>query len=475
MAGTITTDLCILGAGSGGLSVAAGAVQMGATVTLIEGGKMGGDCLNYGCVPSKALIAAGKKAHAHRHSGPFGVAEHEPEIDYAAAMGHVQHAIDAIAPHDSVERFEGLGVRVIQAWGKFVGPTEVEAGEHRVKARRVIISTGSSPFVPPIPGLSDTPHLTNETLWENRIRPDKLLVIGGGPIGLEMAQAHRRLGSEVVVLEAARALAKDDPEVAEVALARLRGEGIEIREGTKVVEVGGQTGTITATLEGGEQVAGTHLLVAVGRKANVDGLDLEKASIAYTAKGVTVDKGLRSTTNRKVYAIGDVAGGLQFTHVAGWHAGLVVRNALFRLPVSAANTKHVPWATYTDPEIAHVGLTEVQARQQFGDKIEVHRFKFADNDRGQAERETDGLIKMVACSRGQIHGVSIVGPSAGDLIGLWALAISKRLKVAAVAGFVAPYPTYGEVSKRVAGAYFAPRLFQSSLVKKVIRFLARLG
>ncbi|MBY8974374.1 FAD-dependent oxidoreductase [Rhodobacteraceae bacterium NNCM2] len=474
MSNVLTPDLCIIGAGSGGLSVAAGAVQMGASVVLIEGHKMGGDCLNYGCVPSKALIAAAKKAHIHRHSGAFGIAAHEPAVDYAAAMGHVQSVIAGIAPHDSVERFESLGCTVIEDYARFTGPAEVEAGGTRVRARRFVIATGSSPAVPPIPGLDTVPYLTNETLWENRVLPETLIVIGGGPIGLEMAQAHRRLGSNVIVLEAATAMGKDDPEIAAIALEALRGEGIDIREETAAERVEGTEGQITVHLQGGGVVTGSHLLVATGRSANIDKLDLEAGNIASTRAGVTVDRGLRSTTNRKVYAIGDVAGGLQFTHVANYHAGLVVRNALFRLPV-ANQTHHLPWVTYTDPEVAQIGLTEAEAREKIGDKLEVHRFSFAENDRSRAELRTEGLIKGVFCTSGKIHGVSIVGAGAGELIGPWALALSKGLKVKDMAGMVAPYPTLGEVNKRVAGAYFGKRLFESDMVKRVVRLLARLG
>ncbi|MDT8345212.1 MAG: FAD-dependent oxidoreductase [Thermohalobaculum sp.] len=474
MADWIDTDLCVIGAGSGGLSVAAGAVQMGASVVLIEGHKMGGDCLNYGCVPSKALIAAAKKAHAHRSSAPFGVAANEPEIDYAAAMDHVARTIATIAPNDSVARFEGLGVRVIEARAAFVGPAEVEAGGHVVRARRFVIATGSSPFVPPIQGLDTVPYLTNETLWDNRERPARLIVIGGGPIGLEMAQAHRRLGSEVVVLEAMKALGRDDPEIAAIALARLRAEGIDIREGAKVTGVSGAAGAIRVALEDGGTVEGSHLLVAVGRRANVAGLGLEAAGIEHTPKGVTVDAGLRSVSNRRVYAIGDVAGGLQFTHVANYQAGLVIRNALFRLPVTN-RTDHIPWATYTDPEIGHVGLTEAEAAKTLPSGWEVHRFHFAENDRAIAEARTEGLIKVVIARGGRIRGASIVGPQAGELILPWALAIAQGMKIGAMAGVVAPYPTLSEVSKRVAGAYYTPRLFGRPLIKRLIRLLARLG
>jgi pyruvate/2-oxoglutarate dehydrogenase complex dihydrolipoamide dehydrogenase (E3) component len=474
MAEWIDTDLCVIGGGSGGLSVAAGAVQMGASVVLIEGHKMGGDCLNYGCVPSKALIAAAKKAHVHRTSAPYGIAADEPVVDYAAAMDHVGRTIAAIEPHDSVERFEGLGVRVIEARARFISPTEVEAGGHVVRARRFIVATGSAPLVPPIPGLADVPYLTNETLWSNRVLPRRLIVVGGGPIGMEMAQAHRRLGSEVVVLEAAKALGRDDPEIAAIALERLRAEGIDIREGAKVTAVSGGEGAITVTLEDGGTVEGSHILIAVGRRANVADMGLEEAGVEFTPKGVTVDKGLRSVSNRRVYAIGDVAGGLQFTHVANYHAGLVIRNALFRLPV-ANQTKQIPWATYTDPEIAQVGLTEAEAEKTLPKGWEVHRFPFGQNDRALAEGRTDGLIKVVICHKGKIHGASIVGPNAGELILPWALAISQGLKIGAMAGVVAPYPTLSEVSKRVAGAYYAPRLFERPLIKRVVRLLAKLG
>ena len=474
MTQVLRPDLCVIGGGSGGLSVAAGAVQMGASVVLIEGHKMGGDCLNYGCVPSKALLAAGKAAQAHRNSDAFGISGHEPEIDYAKAMEHVQSVIKGIEPHDSVERFEGLGVTVLQDFARFTGPETVEAAGKTIEARRTIIATGSSPFVPPIDGLNDVPYLTNETLWELRERPEKLIVIGAGPIGLEMAQAHRRLGSKVIVVEAMKALGKDDPEITAVALERLRTEGIDIREDAKVTEVQPAPGGVAVTLEDGTTLTGSHLLVAVGRRANVDKLNLEAAGIDYTPRGVTVTNGLRSVSNSKVYAIGDVAGGLQFTHVAGYQAGLVIRNALFRLPVKN-RTDLIPWVTYTDPEVAHVGMTEAMAREQDGANVEIARFDFAENDRARAELKTTGFAKAVIGRRGKILGCSIVGASAGELIQPWALAISKGMKIGDMAGHVAAYPTLGEVSKRTAGAYYMPRLFESDRVKWIVRLLARLG
>ncbi|MEO0959546.1 MAG: FAD-dependent oxidoreductase, partial [Pseudomonadota bacterium] len=325
-----------------------------------------------------------------------------------------------------------------------------------------------------IPGLDSVPYLTNESLWENRELPGHLLVVGGGPIGLEQAQAHRRLGSEVAVLEGAKAFGKDDPELAAIALEKLRGEGIDIREGAKVERVSGSAGAVTLHLEGGVEVTGTHLLLAVGRAANVSDLGLDAGGIEHDRRGIKIDKGLRSISNRKVYAIGDVAGGLQFTHVANYHAGLVIRNALFRMPVTA-KTEHIPWATYTDPELAQVGLTDAEAKAQHGDKVEVSRFEFAGNDRAIADGTTAGLIKVMTGHKGKILGASIVGPAAGEIIHPWALAIANGLKIGAVAAMVAPYPTLGEVTKRAAGAYYSPRLFESAFVKRMVRLLAKLG
>jgi pyruvate/2-oxoglutarate dehydrogenase complex dihydrolipoamide dehydrogenase (E3) component len=291
---------------------------------------------------------------------------------------------------------------------------------------------------------------------------------------MEMAQAHRRLGSRVTVLEAgARAFAKDDPETAAVVLARMRGEGVDIREGARVVSVSGRAGAVAARLAGGETIEGTHLLVAAGRAPSLD-LDLERAGVEYDRRGVAVDAGLRSRTNRRVYAIGDVAGGLQFTHVAGWHAGLVVRSALFRLPVRA-RTDHIPWCTYTDPELAQAGLTEAQARERHGDRVEVLRVDLAANDRAVAQGTPEGLLKAVVDRRGRILGASIAGPHAGELIAPWAMALANKMRIGAFAATVLPYPTLSEASKKAASDYYAPRLFGSALVRRAVRLLARLG
>ena len=465
----IETDILVIGGGSGGLSVAAGAVQMGARVVLLEGHKMGGDCLNYGCVPSKALLAAAAVAHGQGGNAAMGVDPGRASIDYGKAKDFVASVIGQIAPHDSVERFEGLGVTVIEAFGRFISPTEVQAGERVITARRIVIATGSSPFVPPIPGLSEVPYYTNETIFDLRARPDHLLVIGGGPIGMEMAQAHRRLGSKVTVIEGQKVFAKDDPELAAILVQKLRDEGIEIVEGALAQSVSSSGGDITVSTSGGS-FCGTHLLMAVGRKANLERLNLEAAGVACDRTGIKVDAGLRSS-NRRVYAIGDVAGGLQFTHVAGYHAGVVIRSMLFGLPAKAKST-HIPWATYTDPELAQVGLTEAQAREKYGARLQVARFDFGASDRAMATGKTTGLIKVMVV-KGRPVGASIVGAGAGELIGIWAMALSNNLKMSAIAATVLPYPTMGEINNRVAGAYFSPKLFESPFIRWMVGLVQR--
>jgi pyruvate/2-oxoglutarate dehydrogenase complex dihydrolipoamide dehydrogenase (E3) component len=470
----IKADLCIIGAGSGGLSLAAATAQLGLDVVLIERGKMGGDCLNYGCVPSKAMIAAGKRAHNMRTSAPFGVEPVEPRIDFARVNAHVHEVIAAIAPNDSVERFTGLGVRVIEAHGAFVDRNTVRAGDVLVRARKFCIATGSSPFVPPIPGLDQAPHFTNETLFDNATPIGHLIVIGGGPIGIEMAQAHMRLGARVTVVEGMKALGKDDPELTDVVLKHLVEEGMSIREGTKVERVESRMGVVKVHVvgpEGPDVIEGTHILVATGRKPNVAGLNLEAAGIAYDRRGITVGANLLST-NSSVYAIGDVAGSLQFTHVANYHAGIVMRRICFKLPAKAS-TDHIPWVTYTEPELANVGLSEDEARKRHG-SVNVYRWPYHENDRAQAERATEGFVKVVTDKRDRIVGAAIVGEHAGELIQMWSLAISKKMKITDMAQWVSPYPTLSEINKRAALRYYASKA-GSPFVRSVISFLSRLG
>lgn len=473
---TIDADIAVIGAGSGGLSVAAGAAQLGASTVLIERDRMGGDCLNTGCVPSKALLAAGKAARRWQKDRGFGLNAAAPEVDFARVNDHVHAVIAAIAPNDSVERFEELGVRVVKGSARFTGPRELDVEGTRIRARRIVVATGSRAAVPPIPGLEHTPFLTNESVFDLRTLPEHLIIIGGGPIGLEMAEAHHALGAQVTVLERGEILPKDDPEVAAQLRAGLIARGIDIREGVAVARVEPVAGRVAVTITGPDgtaaRIEGSHLLVAAGRQPNVEDLNLDAAGIAWSRNGIEVDARLR-TTNRGVYAIGDVAGGPQFTHIAGYHAGIVIRNALFRLPAKV-DYRALPWVTYTDPELAQVGLTEAQARARHGDRIVVLRAPYHDNDRAQAERQTDGLLKAVVDRSGRVLGASIVGAQAGELIQLWALAIAQKLNVKAIAGMILPYPTLGEVSKRAAGSFFTPKLF-SPRTRKLVGLLSKLG
>ena len=474
MLNEITADICVIGGGAGGLSVAAGASQLGANVVLLESGKMGGDCLNHGCVPSKAMIAAAHAAHAVRSADRFGIGAGEPSVNFEKVHEHVRDVIGAIAPNDSVERFEGMGVRVIQERGKFVGANKVQAGGTVITAKRVVISTGSRASVPPIPGMEEVPFLTNESIFDKKVAPDHLIVIGGGPIGSELAQAHRRLGCSVTIIEMFSLLGRDDPELTEVVKNRMKAEGILMREGSKIIGVERSNRGVAVVIEedgGEERIEGSDLLVSAGREANLEGLDLEAAGIDYDKHGVTVDNRLR-TTNKRVFAIGDAAGGFKFTHLAGYHAGIVIRNMLFRLPAKVDHSA-LPWVTYTDPELAHVGMTEAQAREKHGD-IRVLRHSFAENDRAQAERETDGMAKVITTAKGIIVGASIVGPHAGELLQSWILPIQRKMKIGAVAGLIIPYPTLGEVSKRAAGSYYTPKLF-SEKTRQIVRYLLKFG
>ncbi|MDD9910126.1 MAG: FAD-dependent oxidoreductase [Ahrensia sp.] len=484
MAETLTPDICVIGAGSGGLVVASAAAAFGVDVVLIEKGKMGGDCLNYGCVPSKAIIASAKHAYSMQQASKFGVhmpsgraktKASQPKIDYQQVHDHIHSVIDTIAPMDSQERFESLGVTVLRGAARFTDAKTVVCNDTTIKARRIVVATGSEAFVPPIPGLDTVNYFTNETLFDRTEPAGRMIVIGAGPIGMEMAQAHHRLGAQVTVIEGFKALANDDPELTSIVLDKIREEGVEIREGVKVAKVAKTaSGGVALTLEkesGEEIIEGDTLLVAAGRAATLEGLGLDKAGIEHTKRGIKVDKTMR-TTNRRVYAIGDAAGGLQFTHVAGYHAGLVIRSILFRMRAKE-NTHIIPWCTYTQPELAHVGHTEKTAREAFGN-VTILRWPYAENDRAQAEKKTTGLIKMVTRKNGKIEGVSIVGDMAGEMINMWALAISQGLKVRDVAGYVPPYPTMSEIGKRAATTFYTEST-KNLWVRRVIRFLRMFG
>lgn len=450
-------DILVIGAGAAGLTVAAAARALGLSVVLVERGRMGGECLNSGCVPSKALIAAARHAEAVRRAGRFGIEAAPPRIDPAKVFAHVHGAIAAIAPHDSEARFRGLGATVLRASARFTGPDTVEAGGATFRPKRVVIATGSRPAVPDVPGLAETPHLTNESLFDLAALPGRLAVLGAGPAGLELAQAFRRLGTAVTVIEPGRALAHDDPEAAAVVLARLAAEGVDLRQGVEAAKVETAAGGgVAVSLSDGRTVAADRLLVAAGRRPAIEDLDLAAAGIAADARGIVTDAALR-TANRRVYAIGDCARSFRFTHWASYQGGLVLRSILMGWP-HREDPAAVTWATFTDPELAHVGLGEGEARARFGDRVAVHRAALAANDRAVAEGETEGFVKLIAGPRGRLLGAELVGSGAGELAGTVALAVAGRLSLSTLAGAVLPYPTLGEALKRAATAAEAGRL-----------------
>lgn len=472
MAELLTPDLCVIGGGAGGLSVAAGAVQMGASVVLVEARRLGGDCLNSGCVPSKALIAAARVAHALNTAEGFGIRLDTPEIDFKAVMDHVQAVIETIARHDSAARFEGLGVRLIEAKGRFVNRRAVEAGGMRIRARRFVIATGSRPIIPPIPGLETTPYLTTDTLFGLSERPDQLLIIGAGAVGVELAQAFRRLGVPVTLFEAATMLGEEEPELVDALRTQLRREGIEVWERVQIRKIEPGPTVVFASSHGREERrAGTHLLLATGRRPTVEDLGLEAAGIRFSEDGIAVDHRLR-TSNRRVFALGDCTGGPQFSHLAGWQAAAVVQQILFRLPVRAI-PRALPRVVFTDPELARVGLTVAEARAR-GISFRVVEEMLSQNHRACAERVHHGRIRVLVSPFGRILGCSILAPKASELIVPWVLAIERHLPLSALARCLIPYPTYSEISKRAAGSFFASFLF-SQPTRRLVRLLARLG
>lgn len=470
----LKADLIVIGGGSGGLSAAAGAAMLGLKVVLYEKAEMGGDCLNYGCVPSKALLTTAKYAQSARESAKFGVTTSEPVVDWEGVKAHVRKAIDTIAPIDSVERFEGLGVTVIQEHGQFADPKTVVSNTTEATARRIIVATGSTAFIPPIPGLNEAPYITNESVFSLPEQPKHLIILGGGPIGMEMAQAFQRLGTEVTVIEMDRAMARADADHAAVAVEAIREEGVTILEGHKAVKVTGTQAAVTVETEaesGNQTVNGTHLLVAVGRRAVMDGLELEAGDVAFDRGGVKVSDKLRSISNPRVWALGDVAGQGQFTHLAGWHASVFTRRALFKQG-SKASDLPLPAVTYVSPEVAQVGLTEAEAREQFGDSVTTSSFPFHDNDRAIAEGKTLGEAKLII-RKGKLLGASIVGDGAGDIIQMVGYGMSNKLGVQSLTNFISPYPTRTEIVKRAASAHFTPTVFGNAS-KRLVGLLQRI-
>ena len=445
-------DIVVIGGGAGGLVVAAGGAALGAKVAVVERHRLGGDCLWSGCVPSKSLIKSARIAYEMRHADRWALAPAHPQPDLARVMERVARVIRGIEPSDSPERFRGLGVDVVFGSGRFVAPDAFEVDGRRLTARAFVIATGSRPTVPRLAGIETTPYLTNETVFDLREPVPALIVIGAGPIGCELAQAFRRLGSEVTAVDvAAQILPREDPDLAAVVHRQLGAEGIRHHLGAEILGAEGRSGDVRVTVRTTDGtpvvVAGSHLLIAAGRAANIEGLGLEAAGVRLDQGRLVVDDRLR-TTNRNIYAIGDAAGGYQFTHVAEHHAGIVLRQAIFRM-AWAKPSPLVPWCTYTDPELARVGLSETEARQR-GVAHRVYRFAFDEIDRARAEDETEGFAKIVTTPKGRLLGAAIVGPHAGELIAEYVLALSKGMHAGDLTGVIHAYPTLAQINRRVA-------------------------
>lgn len=445
-------DICVIGGGAAGLVVAAGAATLGAKVVLVEKNALGGDCLHYGCVPSKTLIHSAKVAHTLRDAKRFGIPAQAPAIDLPTVIQRVQSVIRQIEPNDSPERFATLGVKVIFGAGQFTAPDAFSVDGRELRAKNYVIATGTRPAIPPLPGLEQIPYLTNETLFSVQEQIPHLLILGGGPIGCEMAQALTRLGSRVTVFDLAPGLLpREDQDISAVVAKRFKQEGIALHLGIKVIKVERQDSEIRVLMEhpqrGQYWLSGSHLLIAAGRKPNLESLGLDNAGVELNNGRLVIDTRLR-TSNKRIYACGDVAGPYLFTHMAEHQAGVVLRNALFHWP-SKARTNNIPWCTYTDPELARIGLSESEALQQ-GIPHRVYRFPFADIDRAVTEGETEGLAKIITTPRGKLLGACIVGPHAGELIAEYGLAIAKGMKAADLSNTIHIYPTLAQINRRVA-------------------------
>ncbi len=464
-----THDLIVIGAGAAGLTAAGGVALFGRKVALVEAAEMGGECLNSGCVPSKALIAAAQRAHeAHTHNR-FGVTLGEPQIDWAGVLAHVHDAIAAIAPHDSQARFEEMGVEVIRTHAHFTDPKTMLAGDRELRAPRIVIAAGSRPAIPPIDGLADIPFLTNENLFGLDRLPDHLVIVGAGAIGMEMAQAFRRLGSRVTLVQPGRPMARDDADAVQLLTGRLREEGVHFVD-AKAERAAGRDGDVRLHLSNGETVAGSHLLIAAGRQANVGKLALDSAGVAVGGNGITVDA-RRRTSQKHIYAIGDCRDGPRFTHVSGYEGSNIVLEIALGLPTKV-DWSALPHCTYTDPELAQIGLTESEARERHGDAIKIVRENFDHNDRAVAEGSDAGFLKLVMKGR-KVLGVTIVGRHAGELLLPWAQIIGGKASTFAMGSAIVAYPTRSEISKAAAFAAWEPTVF-GPWPKRWSAFVARL-
>lgn len=464
-------DLVILGGGAGGLVVASVAAQLGLKVTLVEkADKLGGDCLHYGCVPSKTLIHAARVASLMRRGPEFGLPACEVDVDLGKIADHVQSVIERIQEHDDPERFRSYGCEVVFGAASFIDSHRVQVNDEVIHGRRFVIATGSQPFIPPIEGLEKAGYLTNEDLFSLRDLPARLVVLGGGPVGLEMAQAFARLGSRVTVVERLpHLLPQEDPEVADALQAQLESEGMVILSTTTVERVSREGNTTQVGCSDGRVIETDALLVAVGRRPVVEDLGLDAAGVAHSAKGIPVDRRQR-TSQKHIYACGDVCGPYPLTHMAEYQAGIVISNAIFRVP-KKTDYRVVPWVTYTDPELARVGMTEQQARDK-GIEPEVLRFPFREIDRAITDRETSGLARLVV-HKGKILGASILGPHAGELIHEIVLAMKTGAGIGDISATIHAYPTLAQVNRRVVNTFYGKKLFSPG-TRRLVKWINRL-
>lgn len=464
-----TFDLIVIGGGAAGLVTASGAVQLGAKVALIERDRLGGECLWTGCVPSKALIDAGKTKHRIDKARNEGFEIGKVQVDFSRVMDHVHETIMSIQPHDDPERFRKMGIRVIKGSARFTGHNRLEVNGETLIGNRFCIATGGSALVPPIEGIQDVPFLTHETFFDIRKQPEHLIIIGAGPIGCELGQAMSRLGSKVSLIETLDCvLHNDDKELACMLHQILLEEGVDIHVGTRVIKSEKNGDKILLTCQQGGKdlkVEGDALLLATGKRPRTSGMGLEAAGVAVDRGGIRIDEALQ-TTNPRIYACGDVAGPHLFTHMAEYQAGLVISNALVPLLNRKTNYSVVPWGTYTDPELAHVGLSEKTAREKFGDEgVAVYRYEVKGNDRHIIEGQILGMVKLITRPNGKILGCDMLGASAGELIHEYALAIKKGLSVGSISGLIHAYPTLIQANKRVSDGYFSEKFFKGKIPK----------
>lgn len=470
-------DIGIIGGGAAGLTTASGAAQLGAKVILIEQEKhLGGDCLHYGCVPSKTLIKSAHVYHQMKHAPVFGLPKVDvPPVDFRQVADRIRFVVDTIQKHDSEERFCSLGVKVVFGQPRFVDEHAVQVNGTTISAAKWMIATGSSPVVPPIPGLAETVHLTNKEIFYMDTLPGSMIMLGAGPIGIEMAQAFNRLGTRVTVVgRSPQILGKEDPDMADTVMQIMAGEGVQFFLESAIQQVDTSYGLPRVTLFDStgnqQQITADALLVAMGRSPNNEGLGLSGIDIPVKRTGIPVDSRLR-TRHKHIYAAGDVNGGFQFTHAAGYEGSIVIANAVFRLP-RKVNYTWLPWVTYTDPELASIGMNETMAKKA-GIEYAVFTEAFKDNDRSLAEGETKGKIKLLVDEKEKPIGVQILGPGAGNLISEWVAAFNGNVKLSTLAGAIHPYPTIGEINKRVAGTFMSPKIF-SSTIQKGLRFFFNL-